>query len=831
MHPKLQELISSAALTQSLFPEDSAITIFDLEQIVYYSPGQTFNMGLKPGMPLDLFKGLLPDKVVTLKKRIREEREKERYGVAIVSVGVPVFDDHGELIGVYLASQSTEKIGNTIANRLNKIGDVVKKVSAGDLTVDKLDIEIGDEIDSLSLSINRMIEDLVEQRTAEMKSKNALLREAKELAESASHAKGGFLANMSHEIRTPMNAIIGFNYLLQQTNLSDQQKNFVDKTITSARSLLTIINDILDFSKIEANKIELEQADFDLYEVLGNISSMISFSAYEKGLKLHFSIQHEVPQMLKGDSLRLNQILLNLSNNALKFTHDGEISVSVERVAGASDGVMLRFAVRDTGIGMTHEQQQRLFREFTQMDMSTTRKYGGTGLGLVISKNLVGLMDGTIEIESEPGEGSCFSFTARFKEATSPAFSGTAAFYRNFMNVLLVCDNPEMQIVLKNQLEQFQFVVSAANSARDAAELMKRQSGRYDLIIVDWNLGDADPIAFANRLRAAYGASMQVIVLVSAYHEPELQEKIASSAIEKVLYYPSSQSHLYNEINVLFQHKTPPKLKTIQDQDAAPGKFASIRQAAVLLVEDNEINQQVAQEILQEIVLRVDVAVNGEEAVGLVERNRYDAILMDLQMPVMDGYEATRKLRGMDRARNIPIIAMTADAMKGIKEKVMDAGMDAYISKPFEPVQLFSVLERAILMSKANQSARASAAGPPKSVKQWSVLQIDQAMERLNNNKRLYMQILEKFERNHAKAAEEIRHALADNDSKQAAMLAHTMKGVSTTIGASALADVAARLQNDLQHHQGAAAEALLADFQEKLDEVLLAIEKLLLVH
>ncbi|MFD0677351.1 MULTISPECIES: response regulator [unclassified Paenibacillus] len=393
------------------------------------------------------------------------------------------------------------------------------------------------------------------------------LKKRKE-ADESNWAKSRFLAQMSHEIRTPINAVIGLNYLLQQTDLSEHQKEYVDKSMRSAQGLLTIINDILDFSKIEAQKIVMEQIEFDLFEVLHTLTDMISLQAYNKGLVLHTAVHHNVPQKLIGDPFRLNQVLLNLTNNALKFTDDGQISVLIDRVSHHEDGVTLRFTVRDTGIGLTREQQKQLFQEFIQADMSTTRKYGGTGLGLVISKNLVELMDGTIGVESELGQGSCFYFTARF------------------------------------------------------------------------------------------GISPQMISEVA--------------------------------IDLPFNDQAD--------------RYALLRHADVLLVEDNEINQLVAKEILKEMGVRVDVAVNGEEAVKCVEGKRYDAILMDLQMPVMDGYEAAGIIRKLEYAKDTPIIAMTADAMTGVKEQVLKAGMDEYITKPFEPAQLYSMLQRVIQASRRMRS-------------------------------------------------------------------------------------------------------------------------------
>ncbi|SFT21232.1 response regulator [Paenibacillus sp. BC26] len=509
-------------------------------------------------------------------------------------------------------------------------------------------------------------------------------------ADGANKAKSQFLAQMSHEIRTPINAIQGLNYLLQKTELSDRQKDYVNKSILSTRSLLNIIDDILDFSKIEANKIVLEQIAFDLYEVIHDLSNIVAVKAYEKELKLHFAIDHRVPQMLSGDPLRLKQVLLNLVNNAVKFTHQGEVAIAIDFVKSDAHEVTLHFAVKDTGIGISSEQQKKLFHNFTQADMSTTRRYGGTGLGLVISQKFVELMNGKLEVESTPGVGSCFSFKAEFRSSDAPVMRQGLELDMKFLRVLLICDNAEMQQVLRNQLEQFKFIVSLAASEQEAIYTISMHN-RYDLIMVDWKLRAGDAVQLAEWIKRDMPDKSQAIVLTSAYHEMELQKGVPSPAIEKVFFYPISQSHLFDEVISLMKPQAGGKPPETDNAELAE-KYALLRGASVLLVEDNAINQLVAMELLKGMGMLIDVVDNGEEAVNRVRGKRYDVILMDLQMPVMDGYHSTRLIRQIEHAKQTPIIAMTADAMKGVQEEVLEAGMDYYLTKPFDPALIYTVL-------------------------------------------------------------------------------------------------------------------------------------------
>ncbi|WP_181909641.1 response regulator [Paenibacillus taihuensis] len=677
------------------------------------------------------------------------------------------------------------------------------------------------------------LEELIDDRTEELELKNVQLIEAKEIAESASRAKGEFLANMSHEIRTPLNAIVGYNYLLQKTALSDKQLDYVDMTIQSAKGLLTIINDILDFSKVEAKMIALEYIDFDLYEVLSNISNMVSFKAFDKGLRMRIAIDHGVPQVLNGDPFRLNQVLLNLVNNAVKFTEHGEVSVAVSVLEHQAKKIKLQFKVTDTGIGISQEKQLHLFKTFSQGDMSTTRKYGGTGLGLVISKSLVELMGGTIMLESEVGAGSCFTFSAMFKEGDYDLFKEIRQMNSTFLRVLLVCEDKQMQLVMKQQLEQFQYIVTIATSATEAFDSIHKY-GSYDLVLMDWKLKDHDGTEVFKQIYEAFPFLKKTIALISDTHNYELQRHLDDTDLDKVLPYPISQSQLYNEISSVIRQK-PMAVAGSAVQTEGMEKFAMLNAARVLLVEDNEINQHVARSILEETGVMVDIAENGLQAVEKTAADHFDAILMDVQMPIMDGYEATRKIREAEHAaateHRIPIIAMTADAMKGVHDKVLEAGMDGYITKPFEPIELFVMLQKLILQSKTavvpapvQQQLTGEVRPLPD---QLPGLDISGFLERYRMKPESYRHILSQFAAKSTGAVKDIAAAFSCGDIDRARFLTHTLKGVAANIGANPLHQAALRLETMIHEGKYAKLEVVLDTLEERLKEVLDSIASL----
>lgn len=523
-----------------------------------------------------------------------------------------------------------------------------------------------------------------------------LIENARLQAEAANDAKSTFLANMSHEIRTPINAIIGFNYLIKKTQLTNVQRDYVDKTILSAQNLLSLVNDVLDFSKIEANKITLDHNVFDLYDVLDSVSNIISLNLYEKKLKLLYTLDPNVPQFLKGDAFRLNQILLNLLNNSIKFTEQGEIAISLAIGYKDTNDIQLRIVVEDTGIGISEEQQGKLFSAFSQIDMSMTRKYGGTGLGLSICKNLIELMGGTIEVKSILGQGSQFAFTANFDCHNDFTPDGSIYTKLKCHKVLMICENKDMESIFKAELAHLGLIVRVTESLSMATSILLEQ-GDYALVFIDeCSLGREDQYAIA-QIRDTFRTSTTPIILLSNCREYELEKLRYEGVVDDLIYYPIGQMQLYNKLSYIFDESLGKDLTHIESSKM-DYSHSSLVNKKILLVEDNEINQELAKAILEDYGLIIDIAENGRRALDMLVLIKYDLILMDLQMPVMDGYEASKKIRVINS--EIPIIAMSAHAIKGIKENVYEVGMNDYITKPFEVSKMISTIKEWLYKAK-----------------------------------------------------------------------------------------------------------------------------------
>jgi PAS domain S-box-containing protein len=658
------------------------------------------------------------------------------------------------------------------------------------------------------------------------------LRQAQEAAEAASKAKGDFLANMSHEIRTPMNAILGMALLALKTELTPKQRDYLEKIKTAGNSLLGIINDILDFSKIEAGKLEMEAIAFNLDEVMDNLASLITVKAHEKeGVEVLFCTDPDAPRALVGDPLRLGQVLINLANNAVKFTERGEIIVSTELINRGEKTVEIKFAVKDTGIGLTEEQKARLFNSFSQADTSTTRKFGGTGLGLAISKRLVELMGGRIWVESVPGQGSTFCFTAAFgigREETRtrhlppPEVRG--------LRTLVVDDNSTSREILQGMLESFSFEVTLAASGEEGlAEFEKSTPDRgYDLVVMDWKMPGIDGIETARRIKNLPGLSrMPRIILVTAYGREEIMRQAEKMGLDGFLIKPVSPSVMFDTIMQAFGQEAPRELRTDTEKELEASASEKLAGANVLLVEDNEINQQVAMEILSGAGLKVTVANNGQKALDLVGANAYDAVLMDVQMPVMDGYTATRKIRELEArrpptsphqptTRRLPIIAMTAHAMSGDHEKSIAAGMNDHITKPIDPAQLFGTLAKWIGPRQGTHKpveAPSPPKGPPDKEPAPPEKTLPDAMpefdltdglQRLMGNRALYRKLLVNFSTQYAQAGADIHRALDAGDFDRAHGLVHAIKGVAGNLAAKDLQQQSVALEKLVKHADAA---------------------------
>ncbi len=668
------------------------------------------------------------------------------------------------------------------------------------------------------------LEELVMARTIE-------LERVKREAEKQRRIKSEFLANMSHEISSPLNEIIGTAEMAKTKELTPDLEDYLDSINSSASTLLATIKEILDFSKIEAGIMEMEAFNFSLSEVMDNVTSMFTDQAAEKGIEILINTSDAVPRVLCGDPLRLQDVLVNLVNNAMKFTEKGEIEIRTIRAEEDGSNCRLLFSVRDTGIGIAPEKRESLFSAFTQADGSTARKFGGTGLGLFICRQLVEMMDGKIWVEGGEGSGSIFSFTAVFSlpdeegtalPATIPGLHGK--------KVLLVEDNHSSRSIFKKMLESFGFEVIACESGAQALKATEGGGNGFDLIILDWMMPGMDGITLARELRHLHGLADVPVLMITAFGRDEQRQKAKEAGIDRFLTKPLKRSQLHDTIIDIFADRSP-EVFTVAPGDSEDFSLAGCR---VLVVEDNHINRQVAKELLKSFNMLCDTADNGAEAIKAVQRQSYDAVLMDIQMPELDGHEATRCIRrlpGMDR---LPIIALTAYATREDHYTCMKSGMNDYITKPIDKDTLLNSLKRWInapgLTRRVNHSpvedtpAR-EAETPP--MENLPGIDINAGLRRIGGKREVYLRLLEAFLREYSDINTRVEKLLEEGNMQKLHLLCHSLKGAAGNVSAMVTFEVAGEICQAASTRDPEKIRSLLPQLTSAIKEVKEGVETL----
>ncbi len=665
----------------------------------------------------------------------------------------------------------------------------------------------------------------------------SLLKEARIEADRANSAKSDFLANMSHEIRTPMNAVIGFSCLMKNTVLNKTQQDYISKILNSANTLLEIINDILDFSKIEAGKIELEEIEFSLSSIIDSLTNIINIKVSEKKINFVISINDEVPEKLVGDPLRLKQILLNLVNNAVKFTDEGEIVIDILNPVFMDDNrILLEFSVRDTGIGISEDNRKKLFQSFTQADSSVTRKYGGSGLGLTICKKLTSLMGGDIWIDEKYLNGSKFCFSAVFRtgsENDNKIIKKSASFHE--YNVLIVDPGISESEILKRYLNNFGFksieITDNGYTAISKFKLrMRKKLPSFDIIFIDSALGGlscSEVIKYIdddNEIKI----KPEIVVLSNKLTDEESNERLEVRH-KRVILKPLNPSVLFDTLVSVFSRGESEEYE--EKNIIRMSSDNNIEKCSVLVVEDNEINQEIAKKLLELSGVDVFIANNGKEAVDIInmEKNKFDAVLMDIHMPVMDGFTATEIIKKNPENIDLPVIAMTADISDKLSERIKAAGMVDYVTKPVYPEKLYSVLSMHIdrmnaegkeTDKKENKSEIYSETADPE------IVDVKKAVKRLNGDGKLFTDIINNFTRNYTDIEIMLKELTEPAKREELIRFLHTVKGLSGTIGADSLSVLTASIEERVKNNMNALDEKTVSDYVDEFRKVLKEIKK-----